>query len=297
MRRARSAIAVALTVAALALTGAAVPAQIDTKAPTAPSNVRVLEVMPTVVAVSFTGSTDDVGLKWYVVRVGDRQQATTSPSRTEFGGLRSETSYSLTVVAVDRAGNVSAPSAPVTFTTPSLPAPTDLRVTSAAGGSVSLAWNGPASWDPYRYLVYDNGRPEAVAKTEQLTMTGLAGGSHTFTVRAFHVSESVSPDGASVTVGVAPRGTDTTPPSPPGSPQVRIDEETYVFTTTWAAASDPVDPPSSLRYDVMQTWVGELFTAKYAVEGTTYVGAFSTAVRTVDPAGNRSAPATAVFVG
>jgi Fibronectin type III domain len=64
-----------------------------------PSNVQVLAVSRSTVTISFTGSTDDVGLKWYVVRVGNREQATTSPSSTQVGGLFSNTSYSVTVVA------------------------------------------------------------------------------------------------------------------------------------------------------------------------------------------------------
>jgi hypothetical protein len=62
--------------------------------------------------------------------------------------------YSLTVVAVDKAGNVSAPNQPVATPAKWTP-PTNLRVTSVSGGTVSLAWNG--SWNmpqACRYYVY-----------------------------------------------------------------------------------------------------------------------------------------------
>ena len=132
----------------------------DTEPPTAPSGVRVIAVKPDTVTIAFSGSTDNAGLKWYVARVeGVRQQATTSPSGTEIGGLKSDTTYSLTVVAVDKAGNVSAPSEPVAATTATWTPPTNLRVTSASGGNVSLAWNGSSNMpNAYRYLVYDGGR-------------------------------------------------------------------------------------------------------------------------------------------
>lgn len=117
----------------------------DAEPPTPPSKVQVLAVSPSTVTISFTGSTDDVGLRWYVVRVGNREQPTTSPSSTQVGGLMSNTSYSLTVVAVDKAGNVSEPSEPVAFTTATWPSPTGLRVTSMDGGTVSLAWNRPTN--------------------------------------------------------------------------------------------------------------------------------------------------------
>jgi hypothetical protein len=263
----------------------------DTVPPTAPSNVRVLATGPSTVTVSFTGSTDDVGLKWYVVRVGDRQQATTSPSSTQVGGLFSTTNYSLTVVAVDKAGNVSAPSGAVSFTTTAWPSPTGLRVTSSAGGTVSLAWSRPANMDPYRYLIYDSGRPEAAAKTEAVTMQRLTGGTHTFTVKAMHSNQDVSPASASVTVTVPPRSNDVTAPSAPGNPTIFIPEEGDEVTT-WTASTDQTDPSSSLTYDMLQSWAGDLFTVRYGVTGTQVSGFFVAAVRAVDPAGNRSAPAS-----
>jgi hypothetical protein len=281
---------------ALGVTAAPAATAADTQPPTSPTNVRVLDVTADVVTISFTGSTDDVGPKWYTVSAGGRTQATTSPSRTLFGGLRSETTYSLTVSAVDRAGNVSAPSAPVTFTTDPWPVVPGLQVTGVAGGNVSLSWGTPAGMDPYRYLVYDGGQPEAVAKGQQVVMKGLAPGTHTFTVRGFHVSGSQTPPGAAVTASVAPRGNDVTVPSSPGSPTTRENEDSYEFVTTWTASTDPFDPSSSLTYDLLQQWAGAPFTAKYGVAGTVYEGVFVNAVRAVDPAGNRSASAPTTLV-
>jgi hypothetical protein len=113
MRLAVRTVVVGLGAMALSVAAAPAAAAADTQPPTSPTNVRVLDVTADVVTIGFTGSTDDVGLRWYTVSAGGRTQATTSPSHTEFGGLRSETTYSLTVSAVDLAGNVSAPSDPV----------------------------------------------------------------------------------------------------------------------------------------------------------------------------------------
>lgn len=296
-------LAVRSAIAVLAATAlwAAVPASAatDTQPPTAPSSLRVLDVGPDTVTVAFTGSTDDVGLKWYVLSGAGRTQATTSPSSTVFGGLRSETTYSLTVQAVDRAGNVSAPSAPVTFTTESWPAVPGLRVVSVAGGDVTLAWGRPPGMDPYRYLVFDDGQPEALAKAEQVLMKGLAAGTHRFTVRGFHVTGSLTPVGTTVTFNVAPRGTDRAAPSAPGSVTVQSHPaEEDVLVTTWTASTDPFDPPSSLRYDLLQRWAGGLFTLKYGAVGTRFESIqLVDGVRAVDPAGNRSPVAVATFVG
>ena len=296
MRLALGTVIAGLGAMALGVAAAPTAAAADTQPPTSPTNVQVLDVTADVVTIAFTGSTDDTALRWYTVSAGGRTQATTSPSHTEFGGLRSETTYSLTVSAVDRAGNVSAPSDPVTFTTDAWPEVPGLQVTSVTGGNVSLAWGTPPGMDPYRYLIYDGGQPEAVAKGQQILMKGLAPGTHTFTVRGFHVSGSQTPPGTAVTVTVAPRGNDRTAPSSPGSPTTREKEDEYGFVTTWTASTDSFDPSSSLKYDLLQEWAGALFTAKYGVAGTQYEGVFISAVRAVDPAGNRSAPAFTTLV-
>jgi hypothetical protein len=282
--------------AGLGVVGAPAAGAADTQPPTAPSNVRVLAVKPDTVTIGFTGSTDNVGLKWYVARVeGVRQQATTSPSGTEIGGLKSDTEYSLSVVAVDKAGNVSAPSTPVAATTAKWAPPTNLRVTGVSGGTVSLAWNRSSNMPyAYRHLVYDGGRGEAIGG-QSATMQRLAPGAHVFTVRAMHVSGDLSPASDPVTVTVAPRGSDQTAPTAPQNVSVTMDEVDYDFVATWDPSTDAVDPAPA--YDVLQQLGGDLFTIRYAVSGTTYDGLFASAVRAVDQAGNRSAPTPATFVG
>lgn len=290
--------ALAALLVAMALAVAATPAATaaDTKPPTAPSNVQILDIGPDTVTISFTGSTDSGGLKWYLVSVYGQTRATTTPSYTVFGGLRAGKSYSLTVTAVDKAGNVSAPSAAVTFTTDPWPEVPNIQVTSSVGGDISLSWGRPPGMEPYRYLIYDGGQPEAVTNIERVSMKNLAPGTHTFTVRGWHTSGSMTPPGTGVTVTVAPRGNDLTAPSSPTNVVSVEDPETYEFDTTWTASADPVDPASSLTYDLLQAWPGGLFTSRYGVAGTADHGSVVYAVRAVDPAGNRSAPAMATIV-
>jgi ABC-type glycerol-3-phosphate transport system substrate-binding protein len=86
MRFAMRLVAVIAVCAGLGLVGAPVAGAADTQPPTAPSNVRVLAVKPDTVTIAFTGSTDDVGLKWYVARVeGVREQPTTWAGRRSAG--------------------------------------------------------------------------------------------------------------------------------------------------------------------------------------------------------------------
>jgi hypothetical protein len=279
------------------LTGPTVAAATDTQPPTAPSNLRVTGLTPTIATFAFTGSTDNVGLRWYVIRIdGAWSQPTTSPSRTDFGGLMSNTTYTARVVAVDRAGNVSAPSQPVSFTTPSWNKPGGLTVTSASGGTVSLAWERQSDMDPYRFLVYDGGRGEAVTKIERTTMQRLAPGVHTFTVRAMRANGDLSPASSAVSVTVGSTSADRIAPTSPGNVVTTLNEEAYDWTTTWNASTDDVDPQSSIAYDTLQLWAGDLFTALYGATGTSVTSAFASAVRAVDRAGNRSAPTMSTVV-
>ena len=282
---------------AVGLTAPTIAAAADTQPPTAPSNLRVTGLTPTIATFAFSGSTDNVGLRWYVIRIdGAWSQATTSPSRTDFGGLLSNTAYTARVVAVDRAGNESAPSQPVSFTTPSWSRPRGLTVTSVAGSTVSLAWERQSDMDPYRFLVYDGGRGEAVTKLERTTMQRLAPGVHTFTVRAMRANGDLSPASSSVTVTIGSTSADRTAPTSPGNVVTTLNEEAYDWTTTWTASTDDVDPQSSIAYDTLQLWAGDLFAALYGATGTSVTSAFASAVRAVDRAGNRSAPAMSTVV-
>lgn len=297
MRFAQRLLAAGAVCLAAGLAGPAVATGADTQPPTAPSNLRLTGLTPTIATFAFTGSTDNVGLKWYVIRIdGAWSQPTTSPSRTDFGGLLSNTAYTARVVAIDRAGNESAPSQPVSFTTPSWTRPGGLRVTGVAAGTVSLAWDRQTDMDPYRFLVYDGDRGEAVTRVERTTMKRLAPGVHTFTVKAMRANGDLTPASSAVTVTVGSTSGDRTAPTPPGNVVTTLNEDDYDWTTTWTASTDDVDPPSSIAYDTLQVWAGEQFTALYGATGTSVTSAFASAVRAVDRAGNRSAPTTSQVV-
>ncbi|TWF91710.1 glycoside hydrolase family 6 protein [Streptomyces brevispora] len=89
----------------------------DTQAPTAPTGVTVTAKTSGSVSLSWTASTDNVGVSGYdVFRGGVRVGSTTTTSYTDTG-LTAGTTYSYTVKAKDAAGNVSAASAAVSATT------------------------------------------------------------------------------------------------------------------------------------------------------------------------------------
>jgi hypothetical protein len=79
----------------------------DAQPPTAPSNLATSNVTATGMTLSWTASTDNVGVAGYRVYVGSNNVATTQNASQAVTGLTCGTSYTLGVEAFDAAGNVS----------------------------------------------------------------------------------------------------------------------------------------------------------------------------------------------
>ena len=93
----------------------------DTTPPSAPGGLAVGASTTTTVSLSWSASTDNVGVTGYRVYNGGSQVATTSGTSATVTGLSPATGYTFTVKAVDAAGNVSTASNAVTMTTPAPP--------------------------------------------------------------------------------------------------------------------------------------------------------------------------------
>src|SRR5262249_3778351 len=91
----------------------------DTTPPTAPTGLTVTGHTSTGVSLSWTASTDNVGVTGYDVYQGSSKATTVSGTSATVSGLSPATSYSFTVKAFDAAGNVSQPSGSVSATTDS----------------------------------------------------------------------------------------------------------------------------------------------------------------------------------
>src|SRR5437867_10154004 len=104
------------------------PAPADTTAPTTPTGLSASAITPTSVILSWGAATDNVGVTGYRVYVNDTLVVSSSSTSVQITELLAGGTRSFTVVAFDAAGNVSAPSAPLSVTTPPLttppPAPT-----------------------------------------------------------------------------------------------------------------------------------------------------------------------------
>ena len=114
----------------------------DTQPPSAPASLTGT-TLPTQVDLSWSASTDNIGVAGYHVLRNGSQVGTTSATSYGDTGLAASTTYTYTVTAFDTAGNVSAPSSPIAITT----------AASQPGTRLMLSTNG-------KYLVNSNtGQP------------------------------------------------------------------------------------------------------------------------------------------
>jgi chitodextrinase len=124
------------------------PSVPDSQAPSAPTNLHVQAASSTQLNLSWTASTDNIGVAGYEVY---RAKGSATPTRIatvttlSFGdtGLSPSSAYNYYVIAKDRAGNASQQSATVTATTQSKP-PTNTK-TGAVKGTVKLNKHRPAT--------------------------------------------------------------------------------------------------------------------------------------------------------
>jgi chitin-binding protein len=89
----------------------------DTQAPTAPKGLKAAVISSTQINLSWTASTDNVGVAGYKIYRNNIQIGTTAGTSYQSTGLKASTSYSYRVAAYDAAGNTSAKSLGVTART------------------------------------------------------------------------------------------------------------------------------------------------------------------------------------
>jgi chitodextrinase len=122
------------------------PALADTTKPTVPTNLKVTATNATSTALTWTASTDNVGVTRYLVFRGGVQIGTSATATYADSGLTAKTSYSYTVAAQDAASNTSSASSAASVTTPAAAdttpptAPGTLTATVASFNQIALTW-------------------------------------------------------------------------------------------------------------------------------------------------------------
>jgi chitodextrinase len=154
----------------------------DTTPPSVPTNLSASAVSSAQMNLSWTASTDNVGVSGYTIYRGASQIATTSLTSYSDTGLSPSTAYTYTVAAYDAAGNVSALSAAASATT--LPPP-PADIASGLG----------------LYYKFDEGSGSLATDSSGTGNTGSLLGGTTWT--AGQLSQALSFDGVSGNVTAA----------------------------------------------------------------------------------------------
>ena len=278
----------------------------DTQPPSAPANLAITAQTSTSATLTWTASTDNIGVTGYDIYQGSNLIGSSTTTTFTATGLPAGSAVSFYVKAKDAAGNVSAASNVVT-TTPTAPdtvaptAPANLTSTAKTQSSVTLAWE--ASTDNVGVTGYDvyNGSALA-ASVNGTTLTAVITNlspdmTYTFTVKAKDAAGNVSAASNIVSVTTdASSPTDTVPPTAPANLTSIAKTQTSV-TLAWGASTDNVGVTG---YDVYND-----STLAASVDGTTLTAVitnlspntgYTFTVIAKDAAGNVSAASNAVTV-
>lgn len=293
---ARTALACSATLLLAGLTACGGPAEADTKNPTAPRGVTAQAGSASSAHVMWERASDNEGITGYDVYREGRKAASVDATKlmTDIDGLTASTAYAFTVRARDAAGNLSAPSAAATVTTPAAaPAdeeaptgPTKLRGKADSGRTVTLSWGG--STDDVGVTSYDiyqeDSRIHSVPGTRTTArLRGLRPGTvYTFTVRARDAADRSSPDSDAL---------DLTTPSAPGAPASTA--PTGLRTTTTARGEEYLvdlswdQPDTGGTIPAYQLFLNGKLTTTIVWGGTPPEGRATYRLTLTDPPGTR----------
>ncbi len=284
----------------------------DTQPPTAPSNLTATAVSGSQINLSWTASTDNVGVTQYLV---ERCQGTGCNSFAQIGttagttyndtGLTANTSYSYRVRATDAAGNLSPYSNVASATTQNLDtqpptAPSNLAATAASSSQINLSWT--ASTDNVGVTGYLVERCQGagcnsfaqIGTTAGTTYndTGLtANTSYSYRVRATDAAGNLSP--YSNVASATTQNPDTQPPTAPSNLTATAVSSSQI-NLSWTASTDNVGVTEYLVERCQGAGcnnfaqIGTTTGTTYNDTGLTANTSYSYRVRATDAAGNLS---------
>ena len=171
----------------------------DTTPPSSPTNLSGSAFSSSQINLSWTASTDNVGVAGYQVFRNNAQITTTGTTSFSDTGLNPNTQYAYTVAAYDAAGNVSSQSTQLLVTTlapdttpPSVP--TNLQSSKVASTSLTVSWT--ASTDDVAvasYRILRNGSQVGTSTNTSYNDSGLTPGTtYAYTVVAVDSSNNAS---------------------------------------------------------------------------------------------------------
>jgi chitodextrinase len=172
----------------------------DTTPPSSPGAIQTVAHGATTLAIGWAAATDNVGVASYGVYLNGVSIGSTGQQSWNFAGLNCATSYTVSVDAVDAAGNRS-PKSTTLLTTDSCPdstppsTPSGLAASNVGQTSATLSWN--ASSDNVGvadYRLYANSGQVGTTASLNYGFRGLAcGTSYALGVAAYDAAGNASP--------------------------------------------------------------------------------------------------------
>jgi fibronectin type 3 domain-containing protein len=290
----------------------AVGATTDTQPPTAPSGLTATTVSSSQINLSWTASTDIVGVTGYLIQ---RSQGTGStnfvqmatPTGTNYSdtSLTAGMTYNYQVQATDAAGNLSGYSSVASVTTlvsdTTVPtAPSGLTATAVSSSQINLSWT--ASTDIVGVTGYLVQRSQGIGSTnftQMATPTGTnysdtsltAGMTYNYQVQATDAAGNLS--GYSSVASVTTLVSDTTAPTAPSGLTATAVSSSQI-NLSWTASTDIVGVTGylvqrsqgigSTNFTQMATPTGTNYSDTSLTAGMTY----NYQVQATDAAGNLS---------
>ena len=280
-----------------ASTAKSVTTTADTTVPSAPTNLASSAIAATSFTLTWTASTDNIGVTSYVIYNGTTQLGTATTASYNAAGLIPNTTYSITVKAKDAAGNTSTASSTLSVKTladtTAPTAPTALASSAIGMNSFTLTWT--ASSDNVGvagYTIYNGSTQLGTATASTFSPTGLAPNTtYNITVKAKDAAGNVS--AASTALAVKTLADTVAPSAPTALASSAI--TTNSFTLKWTASTDNVGVTS---YTIFNGTVqlGTATATSYNATGLTPNTTYSVTVKANDAAGNTSAASSALAV-
>ena len=281
------------------------PAPGDKQAPTTPTNLRITSSTSTSISLAWNASMDDSTF-WYCVQRDAGSCHRVDPPQTTFSmsNLTPDRTTTWTVYAIDIAGNRSANSNAVTFTTPPdttapSPAPT-VTASIVVPTWVHITWTKSVdnSTDvSYKVLLDGNVVWDSVAYTFFTAFHLQPSSTHEFKVIA-RDGYGNAVESNVLTVTTPPKRDDVAPTAPTNL-ALGFQSSQGEAWLSWGQSTDDTDPQSLIRYEVFfgsfhhddDGAIGSGGTIAYCREVT---GATEIVVRAIDTSGNMSEPSNAL---
>ena len=260
----------------------------DLQAPTVPTNLQGAALSVTSAQLSWTASTDNVGVTGYRIRRDGSAIGTSAITTFTDNGLTVGNTYSYYVTAFDAAGNESGQSTPVNVNTSDLQAPTvptNLQGAALSVISAQLSWT--ASTDNVGvtgYSIYRDGSAIGTIATTTLTDNGLTvGNTYSYTVTAFDAAGNESNHTYTVVVKTSDKQAPTVPKNLQGTAQIT----TKSAQLTWNPSTDNVGVTGYKIYR-NKTVIDSTSTPSYTDNGLIVDNTYIYSVTAYDAADNES---------